>query len=350
MPCPGRAIATRRIGPEGGGSAIVYPVSNFPDTLERALLSAARHHAAVAMRDRESPDFHARLGAAVAAGAAVELLLKYLLTLKQPLYLQELKPKDVKTAWRTRELLIGPSVSYDSSLCDVKSVSAFEAIEMTHALYADLKPAETDLRAALHARNAAIHLAVAPSRVLMEDAVYAVIMLFTFAHELDLIEDLPFEEQSEQVKWFVRTYREQRIDHVRKKLADAKDLPRDHLDLTRDELRNLREDVSFFLDSQRREIIGDEDESLFRGFAAYEMSKCPACKENATVVLELSGDVDVQEIDGRLQEVPVTVRSVYAFGCGTCGLKLSSTELNVLAASGDGWAARLCKDRVVSNF
>jgi hypothetical protein len=321
-------------------------VSNFPTSLERALLASAGHHAAASIRDHQSHDFHARLGAAVSAGAAVELFLKYLLAVKQPLYLQELKPKDAKTAWRTRELLAGCSTSYDSLLCDVKSVSAFEAIEMVRPLYSNLKVTESGLRAALHVRNAATHLAVVPSRDVMDDAVYAVITLFTIAHELELVESLPFEGQSDQARQFVRGYQERRIEHVLKKLADAKSIQRDGLDLTPDERQNRREDVSFFLDSRHREIVGDEEESLYRGFATYETSKCPACKEDATAVLELTGDVDIQEIDGQVREIPVTIATVYAFGCATCGLELSLAELNVLAASGNGWAEHLCNHRV----
>jgi hypothetical protein len=46
----------------------------------------------------------------------------------------------------------------------------------------------------------------------------------------------------------------------------------------------------------------------------------------------------------------VTVRTSYALGCAACGLELSSTESNVLAEAGNGWAKRLCKARVTPNF
>lgn len=321
-------------------------MDNYPETLEDALLSAAVDHAKRAFRDRDSTDFHCQLGSSASAGTAVELFLKYLLIRKQPLYLQELKPKDIKTAWRTRQILAGKEQRYRSALADINSVSATEAIEMVGSIYEALELSDLPLKAALQVRNAALHLAVLSDGELFEEAIYAVIMLFKSAHDLDLIDWLPFGRRALEVDTFVRLFRERRINHVKRKIADAQTAAKEVPGLTVDERRDVREDLSFFIDCARRSIEGDSEDRIFGVGVGYRMHKCRACRESGTAIYELTGEVDEVEVEGQVRETQIEIADVFAFACENCGLTLSLTELHTLLNSGDDWVRPLSESIV----
>lgn len=317
-------------------------MTTFPGTLEKALLSSANHNAANAFRDRGSKEFDIYVGAAIAAGSAVELFLKYLLALKHPLHLQELRPKSPDSALLARELLSEPSIPYSISLSNVKSISAWDALKLASHLHKDLELASLPLNVALQVRNSAAHLAVGPQRDLMDDAIYAVVMLFKKAYDLQLISSFPIPNFLLVTLEFLNDYRERRVKFIREKISETKRSARMSPDPIFEELSRIRDETSWFLDQMRREIEGGDDLiPPYRGHYRYGSQKCIACKDEGMVICEATGDVDVDEIDGELREVPITVLSPYAFACSNCGLTLSHTELQILSGSGDQWATHL---------
>lgn len=284
-------------------------VSGPDRALGTRLYAASQHHARKARELVDSPDEHDRLDAVVHAGAALELIAKALLAEIDRCLLPD----------RVHHALLDAVAAERDGLAPgpvpaKNTVGGVLAVELVARLVPGCRTAEQRAKAVLSARNAAIHVAMAPTPQDlakyvsdMEDFVDPVATyLRGSSHDYW---GFYFDEVNR-----ARAAREEAmLARARAAVAEARTrydhaiapLPTDLRERVLEELRT------------RASIVGEEMDEI----------DCPACGELATTAWEW-------DIDGEVGDLGETINYLYlgllGMGCPVCGLRLDADEMAAL--------------------
>lgn len=288
--------------------------SGSDHALGTRLYAASRHHARKARELAASSDEHERLDAAVHAGAALELIAKALLAEIDRCLLPD----------RAHHALLDAVAGQRESLAarptaPKTTISAMIAVELVARLVPGCRAAEQSATAVIRARNAAVHLAVAPAGKELAGLVGAM-EAFNDAAATALrgssrdywgihFEDVTREREAREADIAARAHAA--VAEAKKRYQHAiGSLPDD-----------LREQVLVEL-RDRLILVGEEMGTV----------ECPACAEEATTAWELDIDVE-EELPGDFLYSPYLV--LVGLGCSVCGLRLDPDEIEALGLEPD---------------
>ncbi|MGY1744089.1 hypothetical protein [Blastococcus sp. SYSU D00695] len=305
--------------------------------LSDSLREFAGWHAERAFAGMNSSDRRVRLDAAMSAGVAIELTLKHLLALANPVLLAELKSDTAEAGMTTRLAL-----SRDGhDLLDVRTCSATEAFNMAKSLNATMiRVSKAEFSQALNLRNAAAHLAVdAPAPAVREAVFTTLYLMFSVEHKGTPIVPWPRgSDERNNVEGFIAWHRQSRLDLVRRDIDHYK------------QQYSERSQSPGFADwAQRRasNFLDNESASLFddhgRPFLTTPTQgthKCIACGQQGVVLYEAQGE-PVEDPGDPKSFLLGESWSILAFACHSCGLTLSLTALLTLERANDKWASHV---------
>lgn len=278
------------------------------------LLSAAEGHARFALRSYLDEKGILPLQTAVAAGAAVELLIKAVLFQAAPALLA--MRGDVHSIL----VFSGKSGVAGKSYLDCRTVGGDDAKKALLAMRPNLNEISHEVDAALQRRNAAVHLAV----LTKSDLVIGVkAMCVTVAALLSELTTRPEDFWGEDLAGHAQVLAEEGADKRRLLLEQAKTVARERLA----RMRAASPEVVVLLAAERGAVEGDVDD---RGEEYSEAYQCPVCEYWGL----LSGPVtrgDTREVEGYNYYGWEVERTWYpeVFACEVCSLTLDSHTLGV---------------------
>lgn len=327
--------------------------SQNPMTLESALLSSAKWNARTAFDGWDSKDFNLRIQAAVSVGAAVEMLLKYVLSCDSPLHLMEVRPADVHAQIKSRTLL--SRETYGPHLAAVKSCSSEEAFHLVRMLGHQLLLV-SELKAVMNVRNAAVHLAALPHSDDLQDAIYS--MIVAFERAAAGFQSLSFDLATHaSMADFLDRYMESRYQAANEKIRTSSRRQSD-AGAAGHGKREFLVKQRAFLDREAEQIFGPEEVGEWGYFFPnVRTHNCYNCNQAAMVLCGAEGDSIAEIAPGqyiRSEDMDVDaptgiILTNVAFECGWCGLTLHPNEILAMSEKGSVWAEDLMRPKAMTD-
>lgn len=273
------------------------------------LFLAAQYHAWEAVRGAGQPwTAHAALDVAIRCGSAVELLAKALLF--------ELDPRLVARSAHHHLLDLALEAQHQQPATPVQpgqsTIDATTAVQLVRRLDVSLAGPAREVHAVLEARNAAVHLALAPDEERLQ-ALITAMAAFTGAVLGVLGQDLPN---------YWGPYAGATMDRIDARAARVKAEAERLVEAARGHYQQLRGGLA--PDAWQRVL-----KVLYERRATADLSaevECPACAQDASVLW--SAEAEVEYSDGEWNAVGYW--ALEGLRCPVCGLDLDGDELEAL--------------------
>lgn len=283
-------------------------------SIGQALLRAAEGHARFALRSYLDEQDIIPLQAAVAGGAAVELLIKAVLFRAAPALVA------MRGDVHSTLVFSGKPGVPGKGYLDCRTIGADDAKKALVAMRPSLNLISTDVDVALKRRNAAVHLAI----VTKADLVIGIrAMCVTVAALLPELALAPKDFWGESLAAHAETLAGEEADQRRLLLEQLKTVAADRLA----RMRSVDPRVLELLAAERAASEGDVEDS---GEEYSEAHQCPVCEYWGF----LSGPVtrgDLRSVESEYYDGWEVERAWYPnrFACDVCGLVLDPQTLGV---------------------